>query len=128
MASVVDDNDVREPNNQRLGGQKCDLLMSRVFQDDQWFCRQPLSASLLEGGLRYLQAVTVQDDGTSRLAGCDFDFRGSLESQSGEICMDQEIIMNWDDVLRKPHFLPREWSPITSFWRHSVTALTPGTS
>lgn len=108
-ASIVNDNCVQEPNNQRLGSQKCDLLMKRVFQDSQRFCSQSLSNSLPEGGLRYLQVVTMQDDGSGRLAGCDFYLSGSLESQSGEICMDHEIIMNRADVLRKSNFIPREW-------------------
>lgn len=70
----------------------------------------------------------MQDDGTGGLAGCDADCRGPLEGQRGEIGMDQEIIVNWDDVLRKSHLIPRKQGPITRFWRHSATTLTPGRS
>lgn len=70
----------------------------------------------------------MQDDGTGGLAGCDVDCRGPLESQSGEVGMDQEVIMNWDNVLRKSHLIPREQGPITSSWRSSFTPLTAGRS
>lgn len=70
----------------------------------------------------------MQDDGTGGLAGCDFYFCGSRKSQSGEVSVNNEIVVSWDDVLREPHFIPRKRYPVTSFWRCSFTALTPGWS
>ena len=126
IAGIINDNCVQEPSNQRLGSQKCDLLVRQMLQDFQRLVRLPHASSLPEGGLGYLQVVTVQDDGSGGLAGCDVYGCGPLESQSGEIRMDHEIIMNWDDVLRKSHFIPRKRFPITSFWRRSFATLTPG--
>ena len=115
IASVVDDNGVWEADNQRLGSQKRNLLLRWVFQDSQRLFSLPLATSLPQGGLGYLQVVTVQDDRVGRLAGCDFYLCGSPESQSGEVCMNHEIVVSWDDVLWKSHFIPRKRCPVASF-------------
>lgn len=54
IASVVDDNGVWEADDQRLGSQKCNLLLRWVFQDSQRLFSLPLATSLPQGGLGYL--------------------------------------------------------------------------
>lgn len=115
VRSIVDDNCVQGSSKEWLGSQQCNLLMSWVLQDSQWFFRQPIFSSSLEGGLRYSQLVTMHDNGASGLTGSDFYFCCSPEGQSAKVCMDHEIIMNWNDMLRKSHVIPREWGPITCF-------------
>lgn len=92
VGSVLDGDGVVVAGPQRLGGEQCHLLQCLLLQHPRLL--RP------DGRPGHVQTLAMQDNGAG-LTG-DGQVYGSCprEGLRGEVRVDEEVVVQWDDVLR----------------------------